>query len=97
MRQHRKNFLMTLRSPRDARSFHEVKSNLVQRLVSKNVTRGVDFEMEGISSYFEGLPRDTQQREGFGNRSIKGSFGAGPKDKLKFSSGSGEFNLKSAD
>lgn len=65
--------------------------------LSAGKTVGFDFEMEGISASFEGLPRDTQQQEGFGNRSAKGSFGTGPKGKLKFNSVSGEFNLKSAD
>jgi hypothetical protein len=56
-------------------------------------TVGFDFEMEGISASFEGLPADTRQTEGFGNRSAKGSFGASPQGKLKFNSVSGDFNL----
>lgn len=61
----------------------------------KNV--GFDFEMEGISASFDGLPDDTRQKEGFGNRSAKGSFGASPKGKLKFNSVSGDFNLSPLD
>jgi DUF4097 and DUF4098 domain-containing protein YvlB len=58
---------------------------------------GFEFDMEGISASFEGLPKDTHQTEGFGNRSAKGSFGADPKGKLTFNSVSGDFQLRSAD
>jgi DUF4097 and DUF4098 domain-containing protein YvlB len=64
----------------------------VDLIAGKSV--GFDFEMEGISASFDGLPEDTQQKEGFGNRSAKGSFGASPKGRLKFSSVSGDFNLR---
>jgi DUF4097 and DUF4098 domain-containing protein YvlB len=60
-------------------------------------TVGFEFEMEGISASFEGLPNDTRQTQGFGNRGAKGSFGADPKGKLNFNSVSGDFELKSAD
>lgn len=60
-------------------------------------TVGFEFEMEGISASFDGLPKETHQTEGFGNRSAKGSFGADPKGRLTFNSVSGDFTLESAD
>jgi hypothetical protein len=70
-------------------------SGNVKMKAGKNV--GFDFEMEGISASFDGLPDDTRQTEGFGNRSAKGSFGTSPKGKLKFNSLSGDFNLSPLD
>jgi hypothetical protein len=70
-------------------------SGTVDLKAGKNV--GFDFEMEGISASFGGLPQDTQQKEGFGNRSAKGSFGASPKGRLKFNSVSGDFILRPLD
>jgi hypothetical protein len=58
---------------------------------------GFEFEMEGVSASFEGLPNDARRNEGFGNRSAAGSFGADPKGRLRFTSVSGDFSLKPAD
>lgn len=85
---------VTLMTPVKEFEAQSVSGN-VNLKAGKNV--GFDFDMEGISASFDGLPDDTQQKEGFGNRSAKGSFGASPKGKLKFSSVSGDFNLSPLD
>ncbi|HYX33850.1 MAG TPA: DUF4097 family beta strand repeat-containing protein [Oligoflexus sp.] len=60
-------------------------------------TVAFNFEMEGVSASFEGLPSSTKTDEGFGHRGATGSFGEGPKGELTFNSVSGDFNLKPAE
>lgn len=84
----------TLVSPIKEFEAQSVSGN-VDLKVAKSV--GFDFEMEGVSASFDGLPDDTRQKEGFGNRSARGSFGANPKGRLKFNSVSGDFNLRPLD
>jgi hypothetical protein len=86
--------VITLRSPVRELDAKSVSGNLQLR-AGKSV--GFEFEMEGVSASFEGLPKDTRKTEGFGNRSAQGSFGADPKGRLRFNSVSGDFSLELMD
>jgi DUF4097 and DUF4098 domain-containing protein YvlB len=84
----------TLKSPIKKFDANSVSGD-VNLKASKTV--GFNFEMEGVSADFEGLPKSTTKSEGFGHREAKGSFGEGTKGELSFNSVSGDFNLKQAD
>ncbi|MCX6131304.1 MAG: DUF4097 family beta strand repeat-containing protein [Proteobacteria bacterium] len=70
-------------------------SGNIELIVAKGV--GFAFELEGISSSYDGLPEGTEALEGAAHHRAIGSFGLEPKGELSFKSVSGDFHLKHAE
>lgn len=77
--------------------------NPVRSFASKTVSGDVnfsagkdvafDFEMEGVSASFNGLPKGTVMENSIAHHEARGSFGKGTRGKLSFNSVSGDFQL----
>ncbi len=73
----------------------ETVSGDIDFTVGKKV--GFNFEMEGVSASYDGLPMDTSKVDSIAHRGARGTFGVEPKGDLKFNSVSGDFHLKQAE